>query len=58
MNLEETVLKMYNVGGLKFGEFKMRTGELSPVYVDMRVIWSYPDIVVNNKILNTLFINP
>ena len=51
MNLEDTILKLYDVGGIKFGEFKMRTGEMSPVYVDMRVIWSYPDIVVKTILL-------
>ena len=46
--LEELVLRLYDVEGLKFGSFTMRTGEVTPVYIDMRVIWSYPDIVVRN----------
>jgi len=45
MTLEQLTLRLFEVEGLKFGSFTMRTGEVSPVYVDMRVIWSYPDIV-------------
>lgn len=45
MNLEELIIMMYDVDILKFGEFTMRTGEMTPVYVDMRVMWSYPSIV-------------
>ena len=45
--MEELVLRLFEVSGLKFGNFTVRTGETSPVYIDMRVIWSYPDIVVS-----------
>jgi hypothetical protein len=43
---EQIVLKMYDVGGFKFGGYTMRTGEVTPVYIDMRIVWSYPDLVV------------
>lgn len=46
-NEEELIVKLYNVGSFKFGAFKMRNGEESPVYVDLRVLWSYPELVVS-----------
>ena len=46
LGLDEFVVKLFDVEGLKFGDFVMRTGEHTPIYIDMRVIWSYPDLVV------------
>ncbi len=47
LSLDDLILELYNVEGLKFGSFTVRTGEVTPVYIDMRVIWSYPHLVVS-----------
>lgn len=39
------VLELYNIGALKFGDFKMKVGINSPVYFDCRVIVSFPKLM-------------
>jgi orotate phosphoribosyltransferase len=36
--------ELYECGAIKFGEFMLHSGKKSPVYLDMRVVPSWPDI--------------
>lgn len=43
--MEEFFSRLYDVGCIKFGEFRLKSGILSPVYVDFRVLVSHPDLL-------------
>ena len=46
-DVENLVLKLYDVGAVKFGDFVTKIGIKTPVYFDLRVMVSYPQIMVN-----------
>jgi len=43
--MEEFFSRLYDAGCIKFGEFRLKSGILSPVYVDFRVLVSHPDLL-------------
>lgn len=42
---EELLIQLAKIGVIKFGEFTLKSGKKSPVYVDMRKVISYPEIM-------------
>ncbi|WP_185856455.1 orotidine-5'-phosphate decarboxylase [Blattabacterium cuenoti] len=51
---EQFFLKIYNLGIIKFGNFTLKSGMTSPIYIDFRPIASRPDLLIK---LSDLLLN-
>lgn len=43
--LEDIILKLHDVDAVKLGEYKLKSGMMTPIYIDLRVLVAHPALM-------------
>nr|XP_024656007.1 uridine 5'-monophosphate synthase-like [Maylandia zebra] len=55
---DSLILKLHDVNGVKFGEYKLKSGLLAPIYIHLRVLVSHPALTHQEQKISTVTLSP